>query len=448
MLKHKPVHYLLASASLVTLVITGYAIPRHHTATLLSAYVLLFAIYLIVIRSKSELDEDELNLWIIASIVFRAALLFSIPALSDDFYRFIWDGRVLASGANPFDHVPSFYMNSSHALPGLDADLYEKLNSKHRFSSYPPVCQFIYWISVKLSPDSIHGSVLVVKNILLLFEIGTIWLIKRLTPNFNLPAASVLIYALNPLVILEIAGNVHFEGLMVFFFLLAIYALLRGNTIVSAGAYAFSVCTKLIPLIVLPLLYHPLRKRKAIIYWSVTAVVVVLLYLPLLDPGILQGYTTSLEYYFQRFEFNASIYYLVRGLGYLVFGFNIIQYAGPLLGVIAAALILRIAFKPDPFFSLSAGVNTDLFKAMSWCLLIYFLSTTILHPWYLITLLAISIFAGYRFPIAWTGMAFLTYAGYTKTGYDENFYIIALEYSVVMFAVFFETIWKNRLNPS
>lgn len=447
MLKHKPTHYLLASASLVTFVIVGYTIARHQTATLLSAYFFLFAIYLIVIRPENDLDEEDVNFWIIASIVFRAALLFSMPALSDDFYRFIWDGRMLAAGENPFSHVPSFYMDPSHALPGLDPDLYEKLNSKHRFSSYPPVCQFMYWISVKLSPDSIHGSVLVMKNILLLFEIGTLWLIRRLTPHFNIPAAAVLMYALNPLVILEISGNLHFEGVMVFFLLLAILFLLRNRTVLSTAAYALSVCTKLIPLVILPLLFRALGKKKAIVYWSITGVFTILLYLPLLDTGIIQGYTTSLGYYFQRFEFNASIYYLIRGLGYLIFGFNIIQYAGPLLAIVAAALILRVAFRPT-YLSFARALNSDLFKAMSLCLLVYFLSTTILHPWYIITLLAISIFAGYRFPIVWTGVVFLTYAGYTKTAYHENYFFVALEYIIVILWLLFETVWKPRQNHS
>lgn len=441
MLKSKSRHYLLASACLVVFVVTGYGVDRHETATLFACYFVLFGIYLAVLRNMPQMNEGEINLWVVASILFRASLLYSIPALSDDFYRFIWDGRVLAAGGDPFARVPSYYMEAGHALEGLDQNLFDKLNSKDRFSSYPPVCQFIYWLSVKLSPDSIHGSVLVMKNILLLFEIATLWFIRRLLPRFSIAPSSVLIYALNPLVILEISGNVHFEGVMILFLLMAVYFLLQRRIVASAVAWALSVCTKLIPLIILPLLYHPLGRKQAIRYGAITAVVVLLLYLPLVSAETLNGYATSLGYYFQRFEFNASVYYLVRAIGYLLFGFNIIHFAGPLLALAAAVLIFRMTFRPW-HLQYSNTLDTTLFKGMVWCLLIYLLSSTIVHPWYIITLLVISIFSGYRFVVAWTGLIFLTYAGYSETGYNENYFLIAIEYLIVVSIFVFEALWK------
>src|SRR5690606_36988613 len=120
MLSRKPSDYLLASASFIIFTFIGYGLLRYQTASLLLSYSVLFGLYLFVIGQRKTLDEAQLNFWIIASIVFRASLLFSVPNLSDDFYRFIWDGRILTAGANPFSEIPSYYMNEINSLPGLD----------------------------------------------------------------------------------------------------------------------------------------------------------------------------------------------------------------------------------------------------------------------------------------------------------------------------------------
>ena len=81
---------------------------------------------------------------------------------------------------------------------------------------------------------------------------------------------------------------------------------------------------------------------------------------------------------------------------------------------------------------------------MAWCMLIYLLSATILHPWYIITLLAISLFTPYRFAVIWTGFVFLSYAGYTETAFTENLLLVALEYMIVMAYLLYETAWKQQ----
>ncbi|MDQ2658593.1 MAG: hypothetical protein M3Y60_14310, partial [Bacteroidota bacterium] len=335
----KQYQYTLALGSLLLYVIIGYGVSRHETLPLFFCYFSLFILYALVVRTTKAMDDREVSYWLFCALIFRAVLLFSTPQLSDDVFRFIWDGRLLAAGQSPFTHVPAYYMEPTHTVAGLDAALFEKLNSKDRYSSYPAVCQLIYWLSVKLSPDSIHGSVLLMKNLLFIFEIGTMWIMTKLIRHFNLTRPSILIYALNPLVILEITGNLHFEGVMIFFLMLAIYLLARKKMFPSVVAFAVSICTKLIPLLFLPLLYHTIGWKRAVTYWLMTCMIAGILFLPLMNTGIVHGFSTSIGYYFQRFEFNASAYYLVREAGFLVFGFNIIQYAGPLLGLIAMTLI-------------------------------------------------------------------------------------------------------------
>jgi hypothetical protein len=73
-----------------------------------------------------------------------------------------------------------------------------------------------------------------------------------------------------------------------------------------------------------------------------------------------------------------------------------------------------------------------------WALCIYFLFTTTLHPWYITTLVAISVFSTYRFPVLWSGLIFLTYAGYRIDSFQENYWLTAFEYIAVIGYFIFE----------
>ena len=447
MLKQWPAHALCFITAALLFVIIGYNIERHETWPLFAAYFGLFLIFTMIIRQREALSETQVTFWVAASVIFRALLLFSVPALSDDFYRFIWDGRLLAEGYHPFSEVPSYYMEHRVNITGINEELFSHLNAKATFTSYPSVAQLIFWLSVKLSPESVYGSVLVMKFILFSFELGTLQLLRRLLQTFNVHRTNILLYSLNPLVILEITGNLHFEGVMIFFLLLAIHLLMKQRFLTSSFAYALSICAKLIPIIFLPLLVRYFGWKKAIIYALLTAALVILLFVPLLDMDIISGFSTSLGYYFLRFEFNASVYYLIRAMGYLIFGFNIIQYAGPILALAATIIILRISLLYLPF-RFPGAIDKSFFEAVLWCLFVYFLSTSILHPWYIITLLTVSLFTRYRFPLVWTGVIFLTYAGYTENGFSENLLLVALEYIIVIGYLVYETLWSSGKSHS
>jgi alpha-1,6-mannosyltransferase len=448
MRERKPYRYVASALSLLFYIAIAYGIERQETLPLFACYFAVFLLYMHITMKHKAIEERELKFWIGAAVIFRASLLFAIPALSDDFYRFVWDGRLLAAGYHPFAEVPSYYMSQPVSIPGIDAALYNRLNATETFTVYPPVAQFIFWLSVKLSPESLYGSVIVMRVIILSFEIATLWMLSKILRQFKQPQTAVLLYALNPLVILELTGNVHHEGIMIFFLLAGIWFLNAGKKrVLSSLAYAFSICTKLVPLLFLPLLVRYLGWKKAVLHWMLTMVFTVVLFLPLLNMEIVYGLSTGLGYYFQRFEFNASIYYLVREAGFLIAGFNIISYAGPFLALVAAVLILYISFRNLPATN-SGTVDSKLFKEMLWCLFIYFLSTTILHPWYIITLLPIGIMTPYRFPMVWTGAIFLTYAGYTETAFIEKPALVALEYTIVIAYLIYETIWKRQRNHS
>ncbi len=452
MLKQKQSTYGLLFVSLLLYALLGYCIQRYETILLFTAYFSLFGIYLYIsLKSK----EENTEFWLYASILFRSVMLFSVPALSEDFYRFIWDGRLLASGHHPFAEIPFYYIQNGITLNGLDPELFQKLNSPNYFTIYPPVAQFVFWFSVKISPHSIYGSILVMKSIIFLSEIGSLVLIRKLLIRFAIPDRRVLIYALNPLVILELTGNIHLEGIMISFLLLSALLLCDTKIWTAAILFALAICIKLIPLIFLPALVPRLGWKKSMTFYGVVGASCLILFLPLFDFEIISGFQNSIGYYFKKFEFNASIYYLTRELGYVFFGYNIIQTVGWKLALISTLLILMISFLtldadakirwlPFKLRTINQQPTTNYNPiTFLFILLIYLLFTTTVHPWYITPLLMISIFTDLRFVVLWTALIFLTYLGYSVTGFQENLWIILFEYLSVLSYLVYE-LWKRE----
>ncbi len=445
---------------LAGIVCLSYYTDRSNFFQLFGLYSGSFALYIAAFRMN--LDGQNYKASQIIGILFRVALLFSIPNLSDDFYRFYWDGLLLSNGISPFEHLPKEFINSvEHGISGINNELYQNLNSKEYFTIYPPICQFVFWVSALIFPNSLAGATMVMKIFILLFEVGSIFLIPKLLEAFNMRKQLSLLYTLNPLVIVELTGNIHFEAAMIFFSLLAVWLLVKNKKHLSAIAMAMAVCSKLLPLIFLPFLLKRLSpinfKNKGIelgnktfnqkenfkekeifplfnsgIYYTIVALVTVFLFIPLLDITALKNMAASVDLYFQKFEFNASFYYLVRQVGYWIKGWNVIQIVGPYLGLTTFVIIMGIMFFEKTL------TYKNMLISMMWALFVYLCLSTIVHPWYITSLVALCIFSKYRFPIVWTCVIPLSYYTYLTTAYTENLWLVAIQYGVVWGFIVYE----------
>ena len=317
--KHNPRHsgyilYIIIAVSGILYVATGYFVPRNETVLLLSLYITLFGGYLILYY----LLKNEVKTGIIVAIGFRLLLLFSIPAFFDDFNRFICDGRLLASGVNPFNEVPEYYFKQGFSIPGINQSLYANLNFTLHHTMYPPVAQFTGWVAALISTNSVFWSVVVMRTFILAADIGSIFLIRKLLEVYKAKMESVLLYALNPLVILELTGNLHHEAFVILFLLLAILLLNMDKPVKSAISFGLAISSKLIPLIFLPLLLSRLGIKRTMAYVLGVAGVTFLLFIPFINKQLLHAYFSSGMLYFQKFEINASLYYLIREVCYWV----------------------------------------------------------------------------------------------------------------------------------
>ncbi len=437
MLRYKALQACLVAFSLAGYIWLGYFTVRTSFVQVLLLYLFLFALYLVIIRSR--VFSNNLNFAIGIALLFRLSLLLMTPNLSDDFFRFIWDGLLFAHGHNPFLTSPSAFMQSGQTVPGIDPSLYSDLNSQGYFTVYPPVCQFIFGLSAGIWGSNLLANIISIRIFTLAAEFGTLILLGRTAKLLGFPPSSVLLYAFNPLVIVELTGNLHPESLMIFFLLLAVYLLIRERQVLSALGFALAVGSKLIPLIFLPLLIKRLGLAKSLRYFAIVGVVVLLLFAPFLSLQSVSNFLTSLSLYFQVFEFNASLYYIARWIGYLVKGYDTIAFNGIALGLLALAAIIAIAWRQKT-------INwQSLFTGMLFCLTVYLLCSTTIHPWYVTPLVMFSVFTRFRYAIVWSGLIILSYSAYQTFPYTENLWLVGVEYMVVGAWMAWELLFKHEL---
>ena len=407
----------------------GYATLRTNFAAIFLLFSFLFLGYAWFLRYSgawgSSLNPTP-QVWrtgFVAAIAFRLIWLTALPALSDDYFRFIWDGRLLASGQNPYLTLPTDQPN----LP-----LFTQLNSPNYYTVYPPLNQVFFAVGTWFFPNSVINHVLILRLTILLADLGSLFLITRLLRHFKKPKQAVFLYALNPLVIVELTGNLHFEGVMLFFFLLAVWLLfVEKQGIWSAVSWGAAISVKLLPLLFLPLLVRRLGWARSLRYFGVVLAVNAGLFVPFWNWKLVENVVSSLNLYVQKFEFNASLYYLVRAVGFWLQGFNTIQWVGPGLAAIAVALMMAVLVRD--FYEKSPETDSRFWSMMLLLHTLYLAFATTVHPWYVVPLVAYSVFTPWRYAIVWSGLVVLSYAAYAGNRWvlAGNGWLIALEYGVV-----------------
>lgn len=403
----------------------GYIARQTQFYHILAGYAIAFGAFGWLL----SLDRNVISMrfLVILAVSGRLMLFGSVPLLSDDIYRFLWDGLRWLDGGNAYLGIPTNVITLLAREPAY-AKLYPLLNSPDYYTIYPPILQFLFIPAAQVWRST--GSLIWSAGIIRLCFMGGDLLAWIGMKKLHIPDRRRLWYFLNPLVTVEIFGNLHAEGVMVGLLALATGWLLGAKTTGMSGmAFAGSVSTKLTTAVFGPLLLLTLPPRKRQV-WLVAALGITLLVAwPILMAVWQGGFLESLDLYFRKFEFNAGLYYLIRQIGWQIAGFNPIGYVGPALGILGMATVLIIATRSRKSNLKNAG------EAMLWTLMAYLLTTTTLHPWYLITLVFLGVLTTRRFPIAWSFLVVLSYSHYLHGNFHERFGWIALEYGLLLVAM-------------
>ena len=342
-----------------------------------------------------------------------------------------------ALGMNPYGYLPSDVL--SEMSGSYWQELFSNMNSPDYYTIYPPVTQLIFYIST-WAGDHVFWSSLIIKVCFLIAEIFTFYGLIRLLGSMNKNTSQAAIYFLNPLIIVEGMGNLHFEIIMISFLVWAIYyTLVEERLVVGALLFALSIASKLLPLMFLPYFLFKRSGKERFLFFTAGAFFLMVSFLPIILGLDFVNFGSSIDLYFQKFEFNASIYYLLRFVGQLWSGYNLIHYIGPLLGITSIVLILKKAYSSKKY-NLYHFLEFAFYSFTT-----YLLLATTVHPWYLAIPVMLSVFVRFRFAVVWSFLILFSYINYSYDSYFENLWFVGLEYLLVFGLIAYEVLSsKNR----
>ena len=427
---------LLAAFTITLSTLLVYFIPRSNFIATFLIFTALFIAYFFLVKKENIFS---LRFCIGLAVALRLVALFSTPALSDDYFRFIWDGKISLMHIHTFQYTPKEFL-ASHPTTAYLQHLFDSMNSQEYHTVYPAVMQFFFVVAAYIGNGSDGLSVFVMKLFILFAELGSIRILLLFARKYKILKRNILWYILNPLIIIELTGNCHFEAVLIFFMLLFFYFILDKKILYAAIFFALAVSTKLIPLMLLPLVLRHLRLRNFIKFAGISLAAGVLLFLPLLNIQLVMGMKDSLRLFFHLFEFNASVFYFIRWVGYFYVDYDIIEEVAPVLGIISFFTILLISWWPSKKYSF--------IEKSLWVFSIYFLFSTTVHPWYSAILILLAAISRFRFPIVFSSLILLSYYPYSMKEYneDDNLWLVAIEYGLLLIFMLYE-IWILKKRP-
>lgn len=369
-----------------------------------------FAFYLLAAWRVCRRPAGPLWPILLLALCFRLTLLCSPPSLSDDIYRYVWDGRVQMAGINPYQYAPD-----APEVAHLRDGLYPGINHKELSTIYPPLAQFFFRLVCALQP-----GLLAMKTALVLCDLGLVLLLVQFLRRRGQDPGRVLLYAWNPLPVIEIAGSGHIDVVGVSLLLLALYWLEAGRRIASVWVLAGAFLAKFLPLLTLPVFWRQLRGHRRVLLWFPLAAG--LGFLPFIGAGA--PLFAGLRAYLLKWRFNDSLfslfYHLLKDPA-LAQDETAVQHAK-----LVCASLLALAV----FWSLRR--YADPYQATFSILGAYLLLTPTLHPWYLMWVLPfLALFPSPAW-LLFSGLVFLAYevlGTYSKTGvWEEQPWVLWAEY--------------------
>lgn len=312
---------------------------RVHTIPFLWIFFATFILYAIATLIALRLP-DLTRLQIVSvfalAVVMNGILWFTPPTLSDDMYRYVWDGRVQAQGISPYRYPP----NSVALLDLRDDAVYPSINRKAVVTVYPPAAEATYAFLWHLVPDSVRFF----QAAMTLGSLVAAGLLVGLLKTVGQSTARVVIFLWSPLLIYETAHAAHIDGLVIPLLVGLWWARVREKDTLVGLLLGLATAMKLYPLLLFPALWRPThstgRWRMPLVFGGTLALCYLPYYLQI-GSGVL-GYLPS--YFKERFNAGLAailIFFMERGGLDAQTGIILINIVA--LGVIALLLILRPA---------------------------------------------------------------------------------------------------------
>ncbi len=397
------------------------AMPVRNLVAALVAAGLVYCVTLPpLIRASVTAGADRVKwlaiLIVAAGLAARLALFASEPILEDDYQRYLWDGAVTASGANPYALAPQSARGLGAETPlgrlAVEAGpVASRINHPELKSIYPPVAQAAFALAHAVQPWSLAAW----RAVLLVCDLATLALVLALLRTTGRSPLWAALYWWNPLVIKELFNSAHMDGLVAPFLLLALLLATRRRQLAASATLACAVGAKIWPVLLLPFILRPLAAapQKLAAALLIFAALTALLAVPVLLGGLdtASGFTA----YLTRWQTSSALFPVLNDTWAMLLGslggneVPLGLMARATVAVTLAGLACALSLKPI------AGAD-DLLGRASVTIAALVLLSPAQFPWYAVWLAP---FLAFR---PWTG--FLILAA-TAPLYYLSFYFIA-----------------------
>jgi len=430
-------YWILVCISAFIYFLFAYKFERTEHLEILTSFGILAVFYFLLYKRLSR----SRWFWLFGiGLTFRLIFIVASPQLSDDYFRFVWDGELTKDAYSAFAFVPSEYKkNVAQKHQQKYARMYraktesfpDGMNSRGYYSIYPTVNQFVFFTSA-LGNDPFGLNLVLLRIWVIIAEIVSFFLLRYLLKSTR-KESWLGLYWLNPLVIIELSGNLHMEALAITFILAALVFAQRNSLFGTALSVVLAVMTKITPLLILGAMFKQFSWKRWLVLCSVTAVFSIALFSLVVSVDTFANFKESVGLFFAWFSFNAGVYYSFRDITLVTTGVNISAQLSLFFPFISAAIMLWWTF-----FGKREMITTALLIFTT-----YFMFTPILHPWYITVLIPLGILSGRMYPLVWSVLIFGSYMAYGDS-FQEPLWWIYTEFALVLFLMFSE--FRTREN--
>ena len=285
------------------------------------------------------------------AVAFRVPLAVAPVGPDSDMVRYVWDGRVQHFGYNPYKVVPA-----DAAVAHTHTAETRQMPSLRWRTPYPPAAQLFFRAVV-----GVHDSTRAMKLALVACDLLTMVVLWRLLEVIGRSPWLAVVYAWNPLVVLEVAHSGHIDALGALWIVASVYFLARRYTGLASIAFVLAVATKLLPIVLAPLYWRRVRVRDGMAGGALMVFLYALYADDLLAP---LGAVPSVV---SHFRFNGPVFRTVAAVAGAHAGAAVAVGAGLALAV----WVRRRLAADDP-------------AAWAWPMAASLVCAPVIYPWYLL----------------------------------------------------------------
>lgn len=191
---------------------------------------------------------------LLAGLLARVVMVATPPVMSTDLYRYVWDGRVQAQGINPYRYIPAdpalaFLRDGGTGPTAVFININRPETAR---TIYPPAAQLLF-----AAIGQIASSIWTVKLTMLAMDLIAGAAAWGLLAAAGRPAAWGLIWAWNPLAIMEFSGAGHIDAASMAASAVALLLAVRQRPGAAGAALGVAVLFKLLPAALGPAIWRP-----------------------------------------------------------------------------------------------------------------------------------------------------------------------------------------------